>query len=305
MEEDTAGDPGTFKKWTRKDLREVRSRMNDQGVDICTNTVRALLKDQNYALRVNRKSIAETHHPDRNRQFEIISDFRKRFEDSGNPILSVDGKKKELIGNFKNPGRVWTKRGEEVFEHDFRSFADAIATPYGLYEVLLNRGTIVIGTSSDTPEFAVDCLDMWITEYGWENYPTMSKMLILCDGGGSNGYRPRMWKHQLYHTIARRYGIQVTVCHYPSGASKYNPVERRLFSYVSMEWAGRPLRSLELMMHYIESTTTEKGLKVAAKLNERQYQKGRKVSNNEFNSIPIIRHSELPAWNYSICPDHN
>jgi hypothetical protein len=279
--------------------------MKDHGVDISPNTVGTLLKNQDYSLRVNRKNIAETHHPDRNRQFEIISDFRKKFEDSGVPVLSLDTKKKELIGNFKNPGRTWTNKGEEVFEHDFRSFADAIASPYGLYDLLLNRGTIVIGTSSDTPEFAVDCLDMWITNFGWKTYPDMKKILLLCDSGGSNGYRPRLWKYQLYQTIARHHGIQVTVCHYPPGASKWNPVEHQLFSFVSMEWAGRPLRSLELMMHYIEATTTEGGLQVTAMRNDRQYQKGRKVSKEEFNSIPIRRHPELPAWNYTIYPCPN
>lgn len=302
MEEDTAGDPMSDQKWSRKDTRSLSREMSARGVRLCPNTAGQLLKHCKYSLRVNRKSIAETQHPDRNRQFELLADFRKRFEDADCPILSLDTKKKELIGNFKNVGRTWKKEPEQVNEHDFRSDAAALVSPYGLYEPVRNRGTIVIGTSADTPEFAVDCLDRWISEFGWTTYPRMKEILLLCDSGGSNGYRPRLWKYSLYQTIARAYGLTVTVCHYPPGASKWNPVEHRLFSFISLEWAGHPLRSLQVMMSYIESTTTHTGLQVKAFLNERQYAKSKKVPKNLFQAIPLSRHSELPAWNYTIRP---
>jgi len=303
MKTDTAGDPMSDKKWSRKDTRSISQEMTARGIHVCPNTVGRLLRDRKYSLRVNRKSIAETQHPDRNRQFELIAGFRKRFEDAGHPILSLDTKKKELIGNFKNPGRAWARQAEEVNQHDFRSDASAITSPYGLYEPVPNRGTIVIGLSADTPEFAVDCLDTWISQLGWAAYPGMKEILLLCDSGGSNGYRPRFWKYALHQTIARRHGITVTVCHYPPGTSKWNPVEHRLFSFITLEWAGRPLRSVDIMSQSIEGTTTKTGLQVTALLNERQYVKGKKVSDRLFKEIPISKHPELSAWNYTIRPD--
>ena len=162
MEDSTAGDPMSGKKWSKKDTRSISKAIKAKGIRICSNSVGKLLKNQDYSLRVNRKSIAETHHPDRNGQFEIIAETRKRFEDAGSPILNLDSKKKELVGNFKNKGKSWSKQGEDVLVHDFRSDATAISSPYGLYELLMNRGTVVVGTSCDTSEFAVDCLDLWL-----------------------------------------------------------------------------------------------------------------------------------------------
>jgi len=303
MKADTAGDPMSDKKWSRKDTRSISREMKMRGVSLCPNTAGNLLKCGKYSLRVNRKSIAETQHPDRNRQFELIAEFRKRFEDAGCPILSMDTKKKELIGNFRNEGRAWSKEPEDVNQHDFRSHASAITSPYGLYEPVRNRGTIIIGLSADTPEFAVDCLSIWIREIGWAAYPSMKEILLLCDSGGSNGYRPRFWKYGLYHTIARAHGISITVCHYPPGTSKWNPIEHRLFSFISLEWAGHPLRSLGAMITYIQGTTTKTGLQVTALLNERKYAKGKKVPDHLFKEIPLSNHSELPAWNYTICPN--
>jgi len=194
------------------------------------------------------------------------------------------------------------KEPEKVSQHDFRSQASAIASPYGLYEPITNRGTVIIGLSADTPEFAVDCLDTWISQLGWADYPTMKEILLLCDSGGSNGYRPRFWKYGLYNKIARGHGLTVTVCHYPPGASKWNPVEHRLFSFISIEWAGHPLRSVELMTKYIQGTTTATGLEVRALVNERTYTTGKKIPDLLFNQIPISTHSELPNWNYTIPP---
>jgi hypothetical protein len=303
MEDSTAGDPMSKKKWSRKDTRSISQEMNAQGVKICPNSVGKLLKGQHYSLRVNRKVIAETHHPDRDQQFKIIAATRKKFEDAGDPIVSVDTKKKEMVGNFKNAGKAWCKEGEAVLAHDFRSQAKALTAPYGLYETLLNRGTVVIGTSSDTPQFAVDCLELWLNEFGWNTYPHMKNLLMLCDSGGSNGYRPRLWKYKLYKQIAQCYGITITVCHYPPGASKWNPVEHRLFSFISMEWAGYPLRSVDLMLNYIRGTTTKTGLQVNALLNSKIYEKGIKVTDGQYREIKIKRDENLSAWNYTILPD--
>ena len=273
-----------------------------QGVEISHNTVGKLLKDQGYSLRSNRKTIAETHHPDRNGQFEMIEETQKRFQNAGHPILSMDAKKKELIGLFRNPGKAWGQHNTEVLTHDFRSQAVAIATPYGVYEPTLNRGTVVVGTSSDTPEFAVDSLELWLKEFGWETYPKMKHLLLLCDSGGSNGYRSRLWKYRLFTQICRPYGLKISVSHYPPGASKWNPIEHRLFSFITMEWAGYPLTCMERMLDYIRGTTTETGLQVAAFLNSNQYATGIKVSDADFRQIRIKRNPTLPAWNYTISP---
>jgi len=187
--------------------------------------------------------------------------------------------------------------------HEFRSEAVAITSPTGLYEISLNRGTVVVGTSLDTSEFALDCLDLWLNELGWNTYPNMKKLLLLCDSGGSNGYRPRLWKYKLHKQIAQRYGINVTVCHYLPGASKWNPVEHRLFSFITMEWAGYPLRSLDLMLDYFRGTTTETGLEVTAFHNLKTYAKGIKISDTKFKEISLERNEILPDWNYTITPN--
>ena len=303
MKDDTAGDPMSQKKWARKDTREISRQMSARGISICANTVAMLLRAEDYSLRVNRKSINETHHPDRNEQFEIIAAMKSRFEDSGQPILSVDTKKKELIGNFKNAGTTWRQDDDPVFVHDFRSSATAIASPFGMYEPILNRGTVVVGTSAETAEFAVDAIELWLKSFGWSSYPNMRELLILCDGGGANNCRARLWKYKLYHQISLAHGIEVTVCHYPSGASKWNPVEHRLFSFISMEWAGIPLRSLDIMLTCIRSTTTTTGLTVEAFLNAKHYEKGIKISDAQMRDIALSRHDQLPMWNYSFSPN--
>jgi len=302
MREATAGNPMSRQKWSRKNTRQISGEMRNLGFPICANTVSALLRSQGYSLRVNRKSIAETQHPDRNEQFEIIARIKKSFQDSGQPILSVDSKKKELVGNFKNDGTTWCRESDPVLVHDFRSEASAIAAPFGMFELTANRGTVVVGTSADTGEFAVDAIEQWLNAFGWEGYPGMQRLLILCDGGGANSCRARLWKYRLYQQISQVHGIEVTVCHYPSGASKWNPVEHRLFSYISMQWAGIPLRSLDIMLNGIRSTTTSTGLTVEAFLNTRPYEKGISISDRQMKEIRIIRHDRLPNWNYTISP---
>lgn len=247
--------------------------------------------------------IAETRHPDRNQQFEIISLMKQHFVALNQPIISVDSKKKELIGNFKNPGTKWSNTTEMVLNHEFRSQAIGMANPYGIYDLKRNNGFVVVGTSFDTPEFAVESIELWLIHYGFENYNNPHKLLILADAGGSNGYRPRLWKYVLYEKICCVYNIAVTVCHYPSGASKWNPTDHRLFSFITRNWAGEPLRSYEIMLKYIQNTKTRKGLRVNALLNEKIYEKNVRINDQQFNKINLKRYDQLSQWNYSIFPN--
>lgn len=302
MADDIAGSPVSLIRWSRRSTYRLSAELKQYDICACPNSVASILKDNDFSLRVNRKCIAETHHPDRNRQFEIIAETRKRFEDAGHPIISVDSKKKELVGNFKNPGKTWRNEPDDVLCHEFRSQATGIATPYGIFEPVYNAATVVVGMSSDTPEFAVDCIETWLTQCAQRRYGNVKELLILCDNGGSNGARTRLWKYALYQTLCKQYGISVQVCHYPTGASKWNPVEHRLFSFITNNWQGRPLRSFDIVLESIRSTNTKKGLTVEATLNEKQYQKGIKVTDTEMKSIGFTPNDELPLWNYSIAP---
>lgn len=299
MNESTAGDPMSGLKWSRKSTYSISEELEKRNITISPNTVGKILKESGYSLKVNRKTIAETQHPDRNQQFEIISDMKKRFINQGQPIICVDSKKKELIGNFKNYGKTWNKEADKVLNHEFRSQSMGIANPYGIYDYIANQGTVVVGTSFDTPDFAVESIEQWLILYGFNNYPDMKKLLILCDSGGSNGYRTRVWKYGLYNKICCVYGISIMVCHYPSGASKWNPVDHRLFSFISMNWQGVPLRSYEIMLKYIQNTTTKRGLKINAILNNKNYEKGIKISDSMMKEIKINNFKFLPQWNYT------
>jgi len=210
MEDDIAGCPVSSIRWSRRSTYRLSEElMEEYSVRACPSSVGYILKANAFSLRANRKCIAETYHPDRNRQFEIITATRKRFEDAGHPIISIDSKKKEKIGNFKNPGRTWRTRDEKVFDHDFGSYGIGIAAPYGIFEPLYNIGTLVIGKSFDTAEFAVDCIDLWLSDFASKRYQRIEKLLILCDSGGSNGARIRLWKFALYHGICQKYGTGV------------------------------------------------------------------------------------------------
>ncbi len=221
---------------------------------------------------------------------------------AGLPVISIDTKKKELIGNFGNSGRSWCHEADPVNVHDFRQDALGRAVPYGIYDLNHNRGYVYVGGSADTPQFAVDALASWWRGEGQKGFPGAGKILILADGGGSNGYRPRRWKQQLQEQLADRLGLEVTVSHYPTGASKWNPVEHRLFGPISINWAGKPLRTFETMLSYIQGTTTETGLKVKAFLLDRQYEKGVKVSDQEMEALNLERAEISPQWNYTIKP---
>ena len=211
-------------------------------------------------------------------------------------MISVDTKKMELIGNFKNPGQAWCRQAEIVNVHDFRHDAEGRAVPYGIYDLTHNEGYVVVGTSVDTSEFAVDAIGMWWQDADRPSFPDESKLLILSDAGGSDGCRFRLWKKQLQEQLADRLGIEVMVCHYPTGASKWNPIEHRLFSHISLNWAGKPLRSFETMLAYVRGTTTETGLRVRAFLLDREYQRGIKVSNQEMKDLNLQRRAICPNW---------
>ena len=238
----------------------------------------------------------------RGEQFRYIASQRKAFAEAGLPVISVDTKKKELVGNFRNPGRAWCRNPPEVNEHDYASQAECLAVPFGVYDVVKNTGYVVVGMSHNTPEFAVTSIARWWEEVGRMTYPGAKEMLILADGGGGNGSRARSWKLNLQVKLCDRFGLNLTVCHYPPGCSKWNPVEHRLFSQISKNWEGRPLKSLEIMLGYIRGTTTTTGLSVKARLDEGTYRKGHKVTREDMDKLNLKAHEDCLGLNYTIRP---
>jgi hypothetical protein len=291
-------------KYVRRSLQALRDDLGRLGHAACPDTIADLLRDLGYNLHVNVKRFTGPPHPDRDRQFTYIAEMMALFTAEGWPILSVDTKKKELVGNFKNPGATWCRRGDEVNAHDFRQDAVCRAVPYGLYDYLANQGHVVVGTSADTPAFAVEAIAAWWGRIGCRRYPEAGALLLLADAGGSNGCRPRLWKKRLQEDVADRYGLVVTVCHYPTGASKWNPVEHRLFGPISTNWAGIPLRSPEILLACLRGTQTRTGLRVTAEWQPRPYLKGVKVSKAEMARLHILKHDTCPQWNYSIEPSY-
>jgi hypothetical protein len=299
---ETAGNPMNGQKWVRSSLRHLSEKLKAQGHLVCPKSVGRLLKKMDYSLKANVKRLAGSQHADRNTQFEYIEEQKQLFLSKGWPVISVDAKKKELIGNFKNTGRSWRREAESVNDHDFKSDAIGQAVPYGLYDVNHNRGYVYVGQSADTAEFAVDMIACWWQEVGQYDFPEAPCLLILCDSGGSNGYRLRLWKVRLQEQLADRLGLEISVCHYPTGASKWNPVEHRLFGPISINWAGKPLRSFETMLALIRGTTTQTGLQVAAFLVEQTYQRGIKVADEVMQGLNLERHTTCPIWNYTLHP---
>jgi hypothetical protein len=302
LEAETAGDPMSDQKWQRSSLRRLSTKLADQNHPVSHTTVGRLLVQMNYSLKANVKRLAGKAHPDRNQQFEYLEQLKRTFLAAGLPVISVDTKKKELIGNFKNDGRSWCQQAEEVNDHDFAQDAVGKAIPYGIYDLAHHRGYVYVGTSADTPQFAVEMIARWWQAEGQADFPTARQILILADAGGSNGCRPRAWKQQLQVQLADRLGLEVTVCHYPTGASKWNPIEHRLFGPISINWAGKPLRSFEAMLAYIRGTVTETGLQVKAFLVEQIYEKGRTVSKAAMHDLNIQFAAVCPRWNYTIRP---
>ncbi len=307
MKHHTAGDPVKGYKWSRKSTYTIATELKRFGVHVSPSTVGALLKADGYYLRKNRKSIeAPTGKPPdrqrRNRQFFYIAKQRRHYEARQLPVVSIDTKNRELIGQFYQHGRAWGRESINVFDHDFPSLAKGVGIPHGIYDTTRNEGFVSVGISKDTAQFAVDNLCAWWTKIGRRAHPHADEILILADCGGSNGYRTRLWKQQLQELFCNPFGITVRVCHYPPGASKWNPIEHRLFSFISRNWAAQPLDSHQTMLNFIRSTSTNTGLSVHAQLNRRKYQRGIRVSNAQFQLISIIRHTSNPDWNYSIAP---
>ncbi len=295
---------GRRKLWTGKRLRQISAELAQLEIFVCPNTVRRLLRQLDYGLHSNAKSLSAAC-PDRNEQFIYMAEEKKQFLKRGLPIISVDTKKKELIGNFKNPGQVWGRSATPVNDHDFRSQGIGMAIPFGIYDPVRNDGSVFIGTSHDTPQFAAENIARWWVGTGRKNYPDASQLLILADSGGSNGARVRMWKWALQEQVADRFGLDVTVCHFPTGASKWNPIEHRCFSEISKHWAGQPLNTYSTIASLIASTTTQTGLQVQSQLITKHYPTKLKVSDLQMRTINLDRHSILPAWNYTINPREN
>lgn len=302
MKHETAGDPLTGLKWTRRTTMKIAAELKTLGISVSARTVARLLKDLGYSLRVNKKDLSKVSHQDRDAQFSVITELREEFASEHLPIISIDTKKKELIGLFKNPGAVWGQQGILVKDHDFRSEAEEIAIPYGVYDLQSNRGTLFIGISHDTPSFAVDCVEQWWRTEGRKRNPDARRLAILADGGGSNGATCRAWKYCLQHKLCNRHDISVRVAHYPPGTSKWNPIEHRFFSELSKNWAGRPLDSLETMVKYARTTTTSTGLRVRAHLVRKNYPKGVRIEDTQMETLSIQKNDTFPKWNYIISP---
>lgn len=302
MKYETAGDPMTGLKWTRRTTERVAEELDKLGIEVSARTVHRLLKKMGFSLRVNHKKLSAGSGDDRDEQFGYIAKMREEFAERGLPVISVDTKKKELVGNFKNSGAAWSQKPVLVKDHDFRSTADGIAVPYGIYDVQANRGSLFVGTSHDTSAFAVDNLAKWWNYDGRRRYPDATKLLILADGGGSNGFRTRAWKLFLQERLCDRYGLDVTVCHYPTGASKWNPIEHRLFSELSKNWAGRPLDSYQTILNYARSTTTSTGLRVKSYFVPKHYTKGVRVSDQVLAELRVDEHETQSARNYTLRP---
>lgn len=301
LEDDTAGDPMNFLKWTNKSAVSLAEELARKGYSISDESVRRKLREQGYSLQYNRKNKEGTSHPERDAQFRYINKMAEEFIEEKQPVISVDTKKKELVGNFKNSGKTWRKKGqpEEVNIHDFPQLGEGKAIPYGAYDIALNKGFVNVGITSDTAEFAVESIRQWWKQLGQKHYPNATRLLICADSGGSNGNRNRGWKYFL-HKLAVEINLEITVCHYPPGTSKWNKIEHKLFSFISMNWKGRPLISYEVIISLIRNTKTRKGLETYARLDRKRYKKGRKFSDKDMETIPIARHRTHPSWNYSI-----
>lgn len=290
-------------RWTHESAAKVAQCLAERlDIKVSATVVRRLFRVLKYSLKSNKKCLSSGRSPDRDAQFKAIKRLREDFIRTGDPIISVDTKKKELIGLFKNPGRTWCREAKRVKDHDFRSEASAIAAPYGIYDLQRNVGLLVAGQSADTPEFAVNSIATWWLEYGRSEYSTAQRLLILADSGGSNGARPRAWKKFLQEALSDIFGLIITVAHYPTGASKWNPIEHRMFSEISKNWAGVPLESLDRLVSLAGRTRTTTGLHVNACRDQCQYEKGIKVSDKEMEQLDLTRSDFLGMWNYTISP---
>jgi hypothetical protein len=298
----TAGDPMTDWRWTHKSTRQLAATLQARGIGISANTVGRLLKTLGYSLRTNRKRLARCHEPDRDRQFRYIARQRQRFQKHGNPAISIDTKKKELVGQFKNPGRTWRQQPIDVWDHDFPSLAAGRAIPFGIYDAMRLTGFVVVGTSNETAAFAGVAVHRWWEDHGRWCYPQSRHWFIEADCGGANNARTWGWKWALQQ-LADHWGVRITVAHYPPGASKWNPIEHRLFSHISANWRGVPLRDYETVLGFIRATKTMTGLRCRAVLDTAHYPTRVKTTEEQKRTIRIKRSKVLPRWNYTIYPN--
>ncbi|MEI6704532.1 MAG: ISAzo13 family transposase [Deltaproteobacteria bacterium] len=301
----TRGDPESPLRWTCKSLRHLESELVKQGYAVSHTSIGDLLKKLGYSLQGNRKTLEGTNHPDRNAQFEYINARSEKALGNGQPVISVDTKKKELVGQFKNGGKELRPKGEpeEVNVYDFVDKELGRANPYGVYDLAKNEGWVSVGTDHDTASFAVSTIRRWWFTMGKPLYPEAKELIITADGGGSNGSRVRLWKLEL-QKLADELEIPIRVSHFPPGTSKWNKIEHRLFSHISMNWRGKPLITHEVIVNLIAATTTRKGLKIRAELDTTHYPKGIKVTDEEFTTICIVRDDFHGEWNYSIMPSN-
>jgi hypothetical protein len=303
VEPTTRGDPTAPLLWTAKSLRHLAAALRGLGHRICHNVVADLLREMGYSLQANRKTREGTNHPDRDAQFGYINARMKEALAAGEPAISVDTKKKELVGDFKNGGREYRPQGqpEKVRVHDFRIPELGRAAPYGIYDIANNAGWVSVGIDHDTASFAVNAIRRWWQAMGRERYPQATRLLITADCGGSNGARVRLWKREL-QTLANEIGVAITVCHLPPGTSKWNKIEHRLFSFITQNWRARPLVSYQTIVQLIAATTTDTGLKVQCEIDPNAYPAGVKVTDDEMDAINIRRHDFHGDWNYTISP---
>jgi hypothetical protein len=299
----TRGDPMKPLLWTDKSTRSIASELVEQGHEVSYATVATLLGQLGYSLQSNLKSKERKSHPDRNAQFEFINSEVEAFQKRGLPVISVDAKKKELIGDFKNSGQTWRQTGEpeKVQVHDFEYKELGKGIPYGVYDMNSNEGWVSVGTDHDTAEFAVETISRWWKNMGSIGYPNATELLITADGGGSNGSSPKLWKSEL-SKFSKRSGLKITMSHLPPGTSKWNKIEHRMFSQITRNWKGRPLLSQQVMVNLIANTTTTTGLKIRSELDNGVYNVGIEVSKEEMNNINLTRNDFHGDWNYIIAP---
>jgi hypothetical protein len=299
----TRGDPMSPLRWTCKSTRQLAEALQGQGHTVSHQSVATLLHHIGYSLQANRKTKEGSSHPDRNAQFEFINRQVLAFQKAGQPVVSVDTKKKENLGDFKNNGQEWQPEGqpEEVRAKDFPDKRLGKAIPYGVYDLTCDQGWVSVGIGHDTARFAVETIRRWRAEMGTRSYPEADRLLITADGGGSNGHRIRLWKVALQE-LATEAGLKISVCHFPPGTSKWNKIEHRMFCHITKNWRGRPLTSRAVVVNLIGSTTTDTGLTIHAELDEGEYPTGIKVSDEELAGVRIKRNKFHGEWNYTIFP---
>lgn len=301
----TRGDPQSPLRWTCKSSRQLAEELTQQGHPVTHSTVTRLLRDLEYSLQGNRKTREGTDHPDRDEQFEYINRKVKAFQRRSQPVISVDTKKKELIGDFKQSGREWRPKGTpiKVRTHDFADPDLGKATPYGVYDLANNEGWVSVGIDHDTAEFAVETIRRWWKEMGCQSFPKAKELLITADSGGSNGHRSRLWKFSL-QGLADQIGLKICVCHFPPGTSKWNKIEHRMFCHITQNWRGQPLVSRSVVVNLIGNTTTRTGLSIRAKLDKHKYATGIKVTDEELAAVNLKKDKFHGDWNYSILPNY-